>query len=204
MGTTLLCVRDEDQSLRLFVSNEYDVTKERDASGKVLPNQEWKHPDANTLRYTEFGRFDCPESFESSLNAWLHLGVGRFGGHVRLIDEDAASILNGRQQGWDAKLKEDEARREEMEAERERERYREHCLEEQRRAPHYDWCGHCGASREVCKNHAHRGNRCMHCCGGVGDAANRYCRNCLDLPYRELREKALGAPIVYAGEEAID
>jgi hypothetical protein len=204
MGMTLLCVRAKGSSLRLYVSNEYDVTKKRDAAGKVLPDQEWQHPEANTLRYTAFGRFGCPESFESFLNAWLQLGVGQFGGHVRFIEEDAAAIVNGRQQSWDAKLSEDEARSEEMEAERERERYREHCLEQERRAPHHDWCGRCGASQEVCKNHAHRGNRCMQCSGGIGDGANRYCRNCLDLPYRELREKVLGAPIVYTGEEEKD
>jgi hypothetical protein len=153
-----------------------------------------------TLRYTEFGTFNCPESFTGFVNAILHLGVREFGGHVRLIDENGAAIADGREQSWAEKLDQDDAWRQEMEAERERERW----IEEQTRAPNYEWCNRCGGQQEACKNPAHRGNRCMHCCGGVADTANRYCINCLDLPYREKREKALGSAIVYTGESEKD
>jgi hypothetical protein len=202
MGMTLLCVsEDGTDGLRLFVSSEYSVHKERDTEGKVLPHQEWQHPDPTTLRYTEFGKLDCPQSFVGFLDAWLHLGVREFGGHVRLIRDGAAAIVSGREQSWEDKLDEDDARRQEMEAERERERL----IEEQKRAPVYEWCTRCGAEREACKNPAHRGERrCMQCCGGVGDTNNRYCVNCLDLPYREKREKALGTAIVYTGESESD
>jgi hypothetical protein len=197
MGMTLLCVaEDGTDGLRLFVSHEYSVDKERDAEGRILPDQEWKHPDPTTLRYTALGTFPCPGSFVGFLQALLHLGVHEFGGHVRLIRDGAAAIALGREQSWDEKLKQDEAHREEMEAERERERQ----IEEQQRAPVYEWCTRCGAQREACKSHAHRGNRCMQCCGGVGDTNNRHCVNCLDLPYREQREKFTGNPIVYTGE----
>jgi hypothetical protein len=199
MGITVLCVKEEG-GMRLFVSSEYSVTKERDTGGRVLPDQKWQHPEATALRYTEFGKFDCPSSFGGFMDSWLHLGAGEFGGHVRFISEDAAAILKGRRQSWNDKIDADETHQQEMEAERERERYLEHCLEEQRRAPVYDWCNRCGRSQEVCKNPAHRGNRCMRCCGGVGEASNRHCVNCLDLPYREMREKALGEPIIYEGE----
>jgi hypothetical protein len=201
MGMTLLCVKDDgNEGLRLLVSNEYSVDKERDAEGKVLPDQEWQHPDPTTLRYAEFGRFNCPESFASFVHDLLHLGVGQYGGHVRLIEEDTAVVAKDREQSWAEKLDQDETWREEMEAERQREHY----LEEQKRAPVYQWCSRCGGQREACKNPAHRGNKCMHCCGGVGDTNNRYCTNCLDLPFREKREKALGHEIVYTGELETD
>jgi hypothetical protein len=124
-------------------------------------------------------------------------GVKCFGGHARLITDGAEDILKGRQQSWDEKLAEDEKQREAEKAER----YREMEIERQESAPIFEYCSRCGGRREVCKNHLHRGDRkCMECGGGVGDVRLRYCINCLDLPYRELREKAIGEPIVYAGE----
>jgi hypothetical protein len=207
MAMTFLCVHatqgDDKSTLRLFISNEYTPHKDRDADGKVLPNQEWQHPDPLTLRYTEMGvGLSGPGShFTSIVQTMMQHGVKCFGGHARLITEGAEDILNGRQQSWEEKLAEDQASREAWEAERLQEMW----AEEQKRAPVYEYCSRCGEEREACKNLFHRGERrCMSCCGGVSDTHNRYCVNCLDLPYRELREKALGTVIVYSGESESD
>ncbi len=66
----------------------------------------------------------------------------------------------------------------------------------------HDWCPHCGARTEACQYWKHRGtNRCMECNGGVGNRVERYCGNCLDLPFREQREELSGEQITYTREE---
>src|ERR1700722_16150006 len=131
------------------------------------------------------------------VDALLHLGIGELGGHVRLIEEGAEDIAAGREQSWEDKLYDDALRRQEAEAEEAEKRWRE----EQRRAPIYEWCDRCNGEQEVCKNSAHRGERrCMQCGGGVANTQERFCVNCADLPYREMREKALGRAIVYTAE----
>jgi hypothetical protein len=203
MAMTWLCFHQTQgdlNTLRLFVSNEYTPHKDRDATGKVLPNQEWQHPDPRTLRYTEMGAgLSAPGShFTSMVRMMIQEGMDFFGGHGRLITEGAEDILGGRQQSWDKKFAEEEESRRADE-------YRRMEIEREERAPVYEYCSRCNAEREGCKNYNHRGaRRCMQCCGGVGDARVRHCRNCLDLPYRELREKALGEPIIYACESDDD
>jgi hypothetical protein len=152
------------------------------------------------LRYTEIGELNGPDRVTHLLQTVIAHGDKFSGGHLRIISEQAGEIAEGRLQSWEEKQAAEDALRKESEAER----ARQHWIEEQRRAPVYEWCARCRAEREVCKNPEHRGNRCMHCCGGVGDTENRHCTNCLDLPYREKREKALGASIVYAGESESD
>jgi len=67
--------------------------------------------------------------------------------------------------------------------------------------PRYEFCERCNAVTEQCLHWNHQGvSRCMDCGGGVGDSVDGYCLTCIDLVYREKREKALGHKIVYAGE----
>jgi len=44
----------------------------------------------------------------------------------------------------------------------------------------------------------------MDCGGGAGDDTRRFCVNCLDLHWREKREKAIGGSITYLSEEDCD
>ena len=196
---TFLCLSDEhgaeSAAVRWFVSNEYLPWKERDAEGKVLPNQEWQHPDPSTLRYTEVQGEGAPNVFPNLIEIIEKNDRKAPNSHIRVIHEGALEISAGRLQSWKEKIAEDEAWRD-------AEQRREMDIENEKRAPVYEYCSRCDGEREACKNPKHRGNRkCMTCCGGVGNRDLRHCMNCLDLPYRELREKALGAPIVYAGEE---
>jgi hypothetical protein len=101
MAMTFLCVHQtqggDKSTLRLLVSNEYTPTKDRDAEGKVLPNQEWQHPDPLTLRYTEMGvGLSGPgPHFTSPIQTMMEHGVKCFGGHARLITDGAEDILKG-------------------------------------------------------------------------------------------------------------
>ena len=194
---TFLCVQDnegaEGSGLRLLISNQYSLHKDRDDEGKVLPNQEWLHPDPTTLRSTAIGDLNAPEHVTRLMQTMVDPSVEFFGGHVRIISEHATEIAEGRLQGWEARQADDDARPEEMEAERQLEME----IERQKSSPIHECCPRSGGESEVCKSPLHPG---MTCGGGVGDTRIRHCVNCLDLPYRELREKALGAPIEYAGE----
>ena len=110
------------------------------------------------------------------------------------MDLEDCPWLNDRLETWADR----QARMEEEEAEHQR------YAEEMARAPVYDFCERCGGQTEKCKGSQHRGHsHCMACGGRVGDAAARLCVNCLDLPYREKREKAIGEEIMYLGEEPI-
>jgi hypothetical protein len=197
MGLTLLCVTEtmDDGSIarRLLISNEYSVHKDNG-------EKEWQHPDSESLRYTEFGNLALDERLSGLMHTLLYFGTETFGGHIRFIEDGAAGIASGREQTWTRKSTEDKEYYERLKAEE----YERHCaqmkLEHEKRAPMYEFCTRCQEQREACKNPEHRGRRCMSCCGGLGDASNRHCSNCLDLPYRQQREKALGDEIVYAGE----
>lgn len=194
MGLTLLCVTESKGSgsvdRRLFVSNEYSVHKDGD-------EKDWQHPDPRTLRYTEFGKLVSDERLSSMLHPLLYFGAETFGSHVRFIEDGAADIASGREQTWEQKTAQDKEYFQQLEAER----HAEMMLEYQKQAPVYEFCARCRGQKESCKNPAHRGNLCMECCGGVWDRSNRYCSNCLDLPYREKREKSLGEAVVYSGEK---
>ena len=198
MGLTLLCVTEkmDDGSVgrRLLISNEYSVHKE-------IGQKEWQHPDATALVYTEFGKLVADERLSGLLHPLLHFGTETFGGSIRYIEDGADEIAFGREQSWERKTAADEDYFERLRLEEYERQKASLALEQENRAPAYEFCPRCEARREACKNPDHRGARCMECCGGLGDSSNRYCSNCLDLPFRQKREKALGQEIVYAGEE---
>jgi hypothetical protein len=202
MAMTLLGVLKKDHETvetTYYLSQEYLPTKDKDALGNILPNQEWQHPVSETLSYCRLGAVIGTERIDDILKSLLTLGAGGMGGHIRIIFTEAAEWIEER-----VETLEDRCRREEQEN---AERYASYVAEnqkEQRRAePIYAYCRRCECSVEQCKGPNHRGvNRCMHCCGEIGDAANRICRNCLDLPWREKREQLRGAREIYEGEEA--
>lgn len=176
--------------LGLFASNEYLPYKERDADGNVLPNQEWQHPDPARLRYNELGTLKNSERLSQLFQAIVDVGTGQMGGHIRVIEATDTTCVQGKLQSWTERFDYEEAERAEQ-------------LEERRRREErlYEYCPRCGTQTEACKSPLHRGqNRCMECGGGVADVTERHCVNCLDLPWREKREKSLGAPIVYESE----
>jgi hypothetical protein len=184
----------------LFISEEYSPTKERDASGAILPDQEWQHPAPEGLQYCKFGNSSADARVNQHLKTLLSLGVGQLGGHVRMLYLAECSWLKCQTENWENRHAH-EAKRLEAEQRRELE---PHLAELREREPIYDYCGRCRREMEQCKGASHRGpNKCIQCCGGVGNPNLRHCRNCLDLPYREKREEALGHPIVYAGEDPI-
>jgi hypothetical protein len=180
----------------LYVSQEYIPHKEKDESGAVLPNQEWQHPEPAELHYCEIGTLAGDERVTQLLESTLDLGIGQFGGHGRILNLDDCPWMNDRLETWADR----QARTEEEEAEAERQRY----AAEMARAPIYGYCARCGCETEQCKGPQHRAeNRCMSCGGGLGDVRERYCINCLDLPFREKREQAIGERVVYLGEEPV-
>jgi len=199
MASTLIVLRTDADSatglrrLALYLSQEYLPHKERDAAGVVLPNQEWQHPEPTELHYCHIGTLHGDDRTLQVIEATLHLGNGQFGGHGRFLVFDTCLWIEERLESWDDRR----AREEEEEAEREAERHREWLLA----APIFAYCPHCEQDTEQCKGPDHRGsNRCMRCCGGVGNASVQHCSNCLDLPYREKREIAIKETIAYTGE----
>jgi hypothetical protein len=183
----------------VFVSQEYVPHKERDAVGGVLPNQEWQHPDPETLHYCRLGALTADVRVEDLIESILDLGAGQMGGHVRILFQEHAPWIEERLESW--RDRHERRAREEQEYEREREM--QAAAQASERAPVYDCCPRCNSQTEQCKSPIHRGqNRCMRCNGGVSNIAKRHCDNCNDLKYREKREAALGHPIAYAGEES--
>lgn len=201
MAMTLLGVPKKDREnieTAYYLSQEYSPAKDKDALGNIVPNQEWQHPVPETLSYCRLGVVTGTDRTDGILKALLTLGAGQMGGHIRIILETAEWIEER------VETLDDRRRREEQE---ENERYAHHIAEQQeerRQAePLYAHCHRCQSSAEQCKGPNHGGaNRCMHCCGGIGDAANRICRNCLDLTWREKREQLSGEREVYEGEES--
>jgi hypothetical protein len=204
MASTLIVLRtDVDgetglQRIALYLSQEYLPHKERDDDGVVLPNQEWQHPEPTELHYCHIGTLHGDDRVVQMLEATLHLGNSQFGGHGRLLVLDTCPWINEHLETWEdrhAREAEEQAQRDEGLA---AEWHREWTLA----TPVFAYCQRCEQSTEQCKGPSHRGsNRCMRCCGGVGDTRVRYCANCLDLPYREHRERAINEPITYSGEE---
>jgi hypothetical protein len=185
---------EQSRSVALFTSEEYLPHKERDTSGNVLPNQEWQHPTPDQLHYCELGTLVTDDRVSQLINAMLELGADQMGGHARVVFTDDAPWLKQRTETW-----EDRAERERQQL---AERERQESLKEAAKEPCYAFCTRCGATTESCKNLRHRGsNPCMKCGGGLGDSVHRYCVNCLDLPWREKREQAVGQKIVYLNEE---
>jgi hypothetical protein len=168
-----------------------------DALEKEEGQKEWQHPDPMTLRYAEIGGLRCDGRLSGLMRPLFHFGTEAFGGHIRFIEDGSSEIAATREQSWDEKIAQDAAYFNGLA----RERQEVMRLEEQKRAPVYEFCARCEAEREACKSPEHRDRRCMVCCGGIGDRSNRYCSNCLDLPFRKKREEALGRSVVYAGEE---
>jgi hypothetical protein len=196
MAITLLKItkrRARRELLRttFLISEEYIQHKETIPDGAVLPNQTWQHPEPETLRYCKLGEFDGDGRVDGIFRALLDLGANQMGGHIRILTPEKCRWLNGRIESWT-----DRHIREERGLERSR------AAEQALRAPLYAYCPRCDEPTEQCKESAHRGeNRCMTCNGGMGDTNRRYCNNCLDLPYREKRESAIGERVVYMGEE---
>lgn len=181
--------------LTLFMSQEYLPYKETDASGQVLPNQEWQHPEPNTLYYVRLGELACDGRVDGLLQSVLDLGASTLGGHARIImAKTIPSWLRSRLETWDAReLRSVRQEREEQHARM--------AAEAAIRSPVYATCPRCGVENEQCKSTEHRGeNRCLACNGGLADTRRRHCNNCLDLPFRVKREQALGRRIVYEGE----
>jgi hypothetical protein len=180
----------------LYVSQDYIPHKQRDALGGVLPNQEWQHPEPAALRYCEIGTSVADERVTQRMESILNLGIGQFGGHGRILELESCTWLNDRLETW--------ADRQSRTAQEQAEAESQKCAEEMAMAPVFDFCKRCVDETEQCKGSTHRGHsRCMLCNGGLGDEFARLCLNCLDLPYRERREKAIGEKIVYLGEEPI-
>jgi hypothetical protein len=198
MAMTVVCVhsRQEDGTvhLSLFASNEYLPYKERDSYGNVLPNQEWQHPDPATLRYNELGTLSHSERVSQLLQSIVALGTGQMGGHIRVIEATDKTIIQGRLQSWADRSKFEETERGRELRERESEELRSQRL--------FEYCPRCGTETEACQSPMHRGQtRCTTCGGGIADVTNRHCVNCLDIPWREQREKHTGAPIIYGTED---
>jgi hypothetical protein len=194
MALTIVCVRslrgDEKVDVTIFISAEYLPFKERDSEGNVLPDQEWRHPDPTTLRYTEVGVLGAPERIAFLLQLVIDNGIKAAGGHFRVIKDGGEELLKGRLQSWDERRAQEEAEEAQRQA-----------IEWQRDESVRGYCARCECQRDMCKGPAHRGqNRCMVCNGGEIDTKNHTCANCADLPYREMREKATGTDIEYAGE----
>jgi hypothetical protein len=180
----------------VYVSHEYIPHKERDAMGGVLPNQEWQHPDPQTLHYCRLGTLMADLRVENLVESILGFGADHMGGHIRILFQEHAPWIEERLDSWSERRA-----REQQEYEREREM--QAAAEAAERAPVYDYCPRCNNQMEQCKNPMHRGhNRCMRCNGGESNVAKRHCNNCHDLKYREKREAALGHSITYAGEES--
>jgi hypothetical protein len=185
---------DRRRSVSLFISEEYLPYKERDTSGNVLPNQKWQHPTPNELHYCKVGTLVTDDRASQLITTMLELGADQKGGHARVMFMDEVSWLKKRTETW-----KDRAKRERQ---RLAERERQEILKEAAKEPSYAFCPRCGATTESCKNPRHRGsNPCMKCGGGLGESEHRHCVNCLDLPWREKREQAVGQKIVYLTEE---
>lgn len=192
--------RQEDSGVQvtLFVSEEYFPRKQKDSDGNILPGQEWQHPDPRTLRFNELGTLTSSERVDELIEVILMQGVAQLGGHIRVIDTVDFQLLQGGLETWVERRHHEEA---ELEAEQER-NHQEYLCRNQRL---YEHCGRCGARTESCQNVSHRGQTpCMECGGGLGDTSNRFCVNCVDLPWREKREQHLGRPIVYKSEKPIE
>lgn len=193
MAITLIGIResaDAGHITTFFISGEYIPHKERDEFGNVLPDQEWQHPEPAGLHYCRLGTFAMDEGVGHLLDALLNLGATQMGGHVRVKVVEDASWMPRQIETWA-----DRAEREETERiERERQYQFEH-------AQVYGYCSRCAEHTEQCKNPQHRGpNLCINCNGGAGNTTDRHCSNCLDLPWRNKRERALGQEIVYTSE----
>jgi len=178
------------QTPKLFISEEYFANK-CDDSGNVLPAEDWQHPRPEDLRYCRLGTLVTDKRAWDLIKIVLRLGTGQLKGCARIIETDQDSWLRSRTETWNKR------------AERERQRRAEHDRQEKEaREPVYAFCPRCGATTESCKNPHHRGlHPCIKCGGGIGNRELRYCSNCLDLPWREQRERAVGHQIVYLTEE---
>jgi hypothetical protein len=182
----------------IYFSQEYMPYKATDAVGAVLTGQEWQRPDAETLRYCDIGELVTDTRVDGLLSTLLSLGAAEMGGHIRILFMDECPWLNGHLETWADRW----ARSQRELEERERQHVAELAAMEAMRAPILGYCPRCFRQTEQCKGDRHRGeNRCMKCNGDLGDPNRRWCANCIDLPYREKREAALGHAIVYAGEE---
>lgn len=201
MALTVIGIREKDGEMvrtNLYVSQEYLPHKDCDERGIVLADQEWQHPDAETLRYCFAGALEGDGRVESLLSHVLESGGPWSGGHLRVLFPDNADWIMDQLESWESRWQRE---RGELEAHHAAHRAQESERRE-RATPIYGPCPKCGGQTEQCKGLKHRGtHRCGVCCGGIMDHANRYCANCLDLPYREKREAALGEPIIYSGEE---
>jgi len=179
---------------RVYLSQEYLPHKERDESGALLPNQEWQHPEPSELHHCDVGMLNGDQRAMQLIEVILNLGTGQTGRHGRMLTLESCPWIEERLETWVDR----QAQVEEEQAAEERRRY----AEEMARAPVYGYCERCARETEQCKGPQHRGrNRYMACGGGLGESRNRVCVNCVDLPYREKREQALGHPIVYSGED---
>jgi RES domain-containing protein len=203
MAYTILRINRVNRATKLcesviYISQEYLPHKERDATAAVLPNQQWQHPEPEDLYYCRLGTLKADRRSAQLFESSVSLGIGQIGGHGRLLDFKECPWLRRRTIPW-AKLK---TTIHKTFIEEEERRAAEEARKAEARRPIHEYCRRCDALTEQCKDPNHRGsNRCMDCCGGVADRENRRCVNCLDLPYREKREAALGHKIVYEGEE---
>ena len=203
MAFTLIMLNDtrgggHPDGTTALISQDYAPHKERDASGEILLDSEWQHPEPQDLYYCKLGKLMCDSLVAGILNAMLSLGARQMGGDIRVLSLDECDWLENQIESWEDR----HAREHEEDAERERQYWAEMEAEELARTPVYDFCERCGQVTEACKGPSHRGwNQCMDCGGGVGDPDFRHCINCCDLPNREKREALLGHPIVYGAEE---
>jgi hypothetical protein len=155
------CVRsghdDGTVRLKMFVSNEYVPTKTTGPDGEILPDQKWQHPDPDpvTLSYNELGGLTSSGRIDLMLRAIFRLGCAEMGGHMRVIDTHDMTVVDGRLQSWETRHENEEAERLAHEQER---------LRQEERV--FEYCNHCQARTESCKDARHRGiNSCMECGG---------------------------------------
>jgi hypothetical protein len=199
MAMTLVCAHlaqaNGQVHLRLFLSNSYSPTKDRNPDGSFRADQEWQHPDAKILRYNDLGALEIALNHDRTLQVILTLGATQMGGHLRVIDATDTSLVDDRLQTWEEREEYDRAEQEAA--------YQAHIEEELKRQPVFEFCPTCGRRTESCKHPEHRGrNRCMVCGGGIGNRKEHYCVNCFDIPWRKKREAALGVAITYLSEES--
>lgn len=125
MAMTLLGVPKKDRESNetvYYLSQEYSPTKNKDALGNIVPNQEWQHPVPETLSYCRLGVVTGTDRTDGILKSLLTLGAGQMGGHIRIILETAEWIEER------VETLDDRRRREKQE---EDERYAHHIAEQQ-------------------------------------------------------------------------
>jgi|ERR1700688_2281398 hypothetical protein len=84
----------------LFISQEYIPHKDTDSNGAVSPDQEWQHPEPETLHYCKFGALTSDDRVDCLTHALFDLGAAQMGGHVRIMFLEQCPWITSRIESW--------------------------------------------------------------------------------------------------------